>query len=115
VSPEGFPGNNLGPAPSRILGTVTRSWAVFNLEIGLRSIWLQARPNTAPQFCGLEIVNASLPLAAWHSKRRAHTESHYARTPPERVTGRVGGVGSLQTIENRDRLSEPVLGVLVSI
>jgi hypothetical protein len=31
-----------------------------------------------------------LPSTAWHSKRRGHTESHSAPTPPERVTGRSG-------------------------
>ena len=56
----------------------------------MRSIWLQARLDTAPQFCGLEIFNRSpSPSAAWHSKRRAHTASHSAPTPPERGTGQL--------------------------
>ena len=34
-------------------------------------------------------VTQSLTSAAWHSKRRAHTESHSAPTPSERVMGRL--------------------------
>ena len=81
----------------------------------MRSIRLQARPNTAPQFCVSKIVNAvPYPRQRGIEKAGAQRVTLFA-DPPERVTGRVGGVGSLQTIENRDRLSEPMLGVLVRI
>jgi len=52
---------------------------------------LFARPDTAPRFCGLEIGRQ-----AWHSKRRAHTESHSAPTPSERVPGRLAVQRALQ-------------------
>ena len=85
-------------------------------EFVSRSIRLQARPNTEPQFCGLEIVNAVLTAGGVAFERRAHTDSHYARTPARARHGPSGGVGSSsKRIENRVRLSEPVLGVLVSI
>ena len=47
------------------------------------------------------------PSAAWHSKRRAQTESHSAPTPSERVTGRLAVRLALQAVENRVHLSEP--------
>ena len=76
----------------------------------MRSIWLRARLDTAPRFCGLEIGRQR-----WHSKRRAHTESHSAPTPSERVMGRLAVRLALQAIENRVYLSEPVRRVSVSL
>jgi hypothetical protein len=51
------------------------NWAGFRENvpehgIALRSILLQACLDTAPRFCGLEILTAPLPSAAWHSKGR---------------------------------------------
>src|SRR5271166_6252350 len=60
-------------------------------------------------------VTPPSPSAAWHSKRRAHTESHSAPTPSERVTGRLAVRLALQAVENRVYLSEPVLRVSVSL
>jgi hypothetical protein len=78
----------------------------------LSSIWLQARLDTAPQFCGLEIVNA-VPYrsAAWHFERAGAHRS--ASTPPERVTGRLAVRLALQAVARC--LSEPVLGISVSL
>ena len=53
--------------------------------------------------------------AAWHSKRRAHTKSHSAPTPSERVMGRLAVRLALQAIENRVYLPEPVRRVSVSL
>ena len=67
---------------------------VLKGEFVSRSIRLQARPNTEPQFCGLEIVNAVLIVGGVAFERRAHTNSHYARTPARARHGPSGGVGS---------------------
>ena len=67
---------------------------VFYGSAHSRSIRLQARPNTEPQFCGLEIVNAVLTVGGVAFERRAHTNSHYARTPARARHGPSGGVGS---------------------
>ena len=88
------------------------------LEPGARwvnSIRLRARPNTEPQFCGLEIVNAVLSVGGVAFERRAHTDLHYARTPARARHGPSGGVGCAPNDREPVRLSEPVLGVLVSI
>ena len=60
----------------------------------MHQIQLQARPNTEPQFCGLEIVNAVLTVGGVAFERRAHTDSHTARTPARARHGPSGGVGS---------------------
>ena len=45
----------------------------------------------------------------------AHTESHSAPTPSERVTGRLAVRLALQALETRVHLAEPVLRVSVSL
>ena len=68
------------------------------------------------RFCGLEIGNA-VPHRRQRGipKGRAHTESHSAPTPSERVTGRLAVRLALQAFENRVHLAEPVLRVSVSL
>jgi hypothetical protein len=53
-----------------------------------------------------EIVNAVLIVGGMAFEKAAHTASHSARTPPERVTRRHRL--ALQTIENRVRPSERI-------
>ena len=110
----------LGPAArlepgARWVNSSTDQYApALKGEFVSRSIRLQARPNTEPQFCGL--VNAVLTAGGVAFERRAHTDSHYGRNPgPSASRAEWRRRLVLLTIENRVRLSEPVLGVLVSI
>ena len=48
-------------------------------------------------------------------QKRAHTESHSAPTPSERVTGRLAVRLALKAVENRVHVAEPVLRVSVSL
>ena len=49
------------------------------------------------QFCGREIVNAVLIVGGVAFEKAAHTASHCARTPPERVTRRQNAPNSSKT------------------
>ena len=58
----------------------------------LAPIWLRARPDTAPRFCGLEIGNAVPHHRLRGIPKGGRTaSSHSAPTPSERVPGRLGG------------------------
>ena len=81
----------------------------------MRSIWLQARLDTAPQFCGLEIVNAAPDRRQRGIRKDGRTPSHTPRQPRPSASRAVWRRRlALQAVENRDRLSEPVLGVSVT-
>ena len=86
--------NRLEPG-ARWVNSYTDQYApALKGELVSRSIRLQARPNTEPQFCGLEIVNAVLTVGGVAFERRAHTDLHYARAPARARHGPSGGVGS---------------------
>jgi hypothetical protein len=74
----------------------------------LRSIWLQARLHTAPQFCGLEIVNGPLTVGiVAFEKAGAHRvtlRADPARAPHADWRLRL----ALQAVENSVRLFEPL-------
>jgi len=60
----------------------------------LRSIWLQARLHTAPQFCGLEIVNG-LPYRRHRGIRKGgRAPRHTPRRPRPSASRPTGGFGS---------------------
>jgi hypothetical protein len=80
---------------SNSAGAQSSRWSGLSATFAAALICLRARLDTAPQFCGLQIFNRSpFQSAAWHSKRRAHIESHSAPTPPRARHGPTGGVGS---------------------
>ena len=82
----------------------------------MRSIWLRARLDTAPRFCGLEIGNAVPHHRQRGIPKGGRTPSHTPLpTPSERVTDRLAVRLALQAVENRVYLSEPVLRVSVSL
>ena len=69
----------------------------------MRSIWLRARLDTAPRFCGLEIGRSVAFQKAGADRVTLRAD------PSERVTGRLAVRLALQALENRVHLAEPVL------
>jgi hypothetical protein len=88
------PADRLEPGARWVNSSTDQYAPALKVEFVSRSIRLQARPNTEPQFCGLEIVNAVLTVGGVAFERRTHTDSHYARTPARARHGPSGGVGS---------------------
>ena len=83
----------------------------------MRSVWLRARLDTARRgFAVSKSVTQSLTVGSVAFQQDwAHTESHSAPTPSERVTARLAVRLALQAVENRVYLSDPVLRVSVSL
>jgi len=82
----------------------------------LRSIWLRARLDTAPRFCGLEIGNAVPHHRLRGIPKGGRTASHTPRRPRPSASRADWAVRlALQAVENRVYLSEPVLRVSVSL
>ena|SRR6516162_9049045 len=72
----------------------------------IKIVCQQIRGHSVHNFAVAEIVNAVLIVGGVAFEKAAHTASHSARTPPERVTRRHRL--ALQTIENRVRPSERI-------
>jgi len=60
----------------------------------LRSIWLQARLHTAPQFYGLEVVNAVLTVGSVAFEKAGEHRGTLRADPARARHGPTGGVGS---------------------
>jgi hypothetical protein len=82
----------------------------------LAPIWLRARPDTAPRFCGLEIGNAVPHHRLRGIPKGGRTASRTPRRPRPSASRADWAVRlALQAVENRVYLSEPVLRVSVSL
>ena len=82
----------------------------------MRWIWLRARLDTAPRFCGLEIGNAVPHHRLRGIPKGGRTASHTPRRPRPSASRADWAVRlALQAVENRVYLSEPVLRVSVSL
>ena len=88
------PADRLEPGARWVNSSTDQYAPALRGEFGSQSIRLQARPNTAPQFCRLEIVNAVLTVGGVAFEKAGAHRATLRADPARARHGPTGGIAS---------------------